>query len=66
MTAHFPIEPLIGKPIVVYKDGKRREIGTITSATADAVGIQIGAKITDEDLKQRLLIRSLEGVHIGG
>lgn len=48
------LDSLIGKPIVVYKDRKRRVIGTIRSAHVDGDGLQISASITDNDLRRRL------------
>lgn len=38
-------ESLIGKPLVVYIDGERKEIGTITNAKTEGEGLYVAAKL---------------------
>lgn len=40
-----PAEQLIGKPLVVYIDGERRQIGTITRATIKGDGLFVAASL---------------------
>lgn len=39
-------DSIIGKPLVVYIDGERREIGTITNATVRGDKLYVGARIS--------------------
>lgn len=41
----FNAENLIGKPLVVYIDGERREIGTIEKAAIRSGNLYIGATL---------------------
>ena len=45
------IDQLVGKPIVIYAGGKRREIGEVVSAhiSGSRTGIVFHGKITDEE-----------------
>jgi hypothetical protein len=38
-------ESLIGKPLVVYIDGERKQIGTITNAKTQGDGLYIAGKL---------------------
>jgi hypothetical protein len=40
-------ENLIGKPLVVYVDGERREVGTITNAKTEGDKLFIAGKLTE-------------------
>lgn len=60
------IESLIGKPIVVYdKQGRRREVGTITGAHMDHNGIAVHGHVTDESLKRKVRDDTLKNFKIG-
>lgn len=48
------VEHLKGKPLVVYIDGEKKQIGVITGARLVDGGLFIGAKITDESIKPAL------------
>lgn len=57
MPRHLEISSLVGKPIVLYKDNKRIEVGTITAASVEfgeIEGIYIKGTVTDETLKSLL------------
>lgn len=66
MAVHVELPGLIGKPIVVYKDGKRFEVGTITAASYDHEGIHIKGSVTDEELGARLKADVRKNFSIGG
>lgn len=63
---HVELEALIGKPIVILKDGKKREVGTITHATYHHGGISFKGEITDDDLSSRLGALERKTLKIGG
>lgn len=48
------VESLVGKPLVIYKDRRRREVGRITSAESVPGGLKINATLTDEDVAEML------------
>lgn len=66
MKLNFPLESLIGKPFVAYKNGKRREIGTITAARIHDDRIEIQAGIHDEELLGTINAKAVEGLSLGG
>lgn len=48
-------EQLIGKPLVVYIDGERRQIGTITNAKTQGENLFIAGKLdSGEEIKADL------------
>jgi hypothetical protein len=48
------LDSLVGKPLTVYKDGKRREVGTIISAVYHDDHLRVVGSITDEQLHDAL------------
>ena len=44
-TSMFSAENLVGKPLVVYIDGERRQIGTIEKAAIRSGNIYVGATL---------------------
>jgi hypothetical protein len=43
-------DQLVGKPIVIFKDGKKRQVGVIRSASYGNGDISISGEVTDEDV----------------
>jgi hypothetical protein len=53
-------QQLIGKPMVFYAKGKKRQIGTITGAETQDNALQFTASVTDAEVA-KLLHADIEG-----
>lgn len=50
-TGSMNADNLVGKPLVVYIDGDRRQIGTITNAKIEDGKLFVAGKIETDDLE---------------